>query len=269
MSKFPKITISLFTGLGLMFSNSTIFSDSESAKPTKKEKVYALVNITEKPITTGKGIWLINSGKNEMEVTLALDHKKGIKIFKVCAGCHLTEGWGKADGTYPQLAGQHKEVLIKQLADIRNKNRDNPTMYPFALPDSIGDKQAMADVVAYIAKLPMNPDNGKGEWVEGTPEFEMGKKLYNDNCVKCHGENGEGKAQELYPLIQGQHYKYMLRQFKWIQDGKRRNANPEMVAQIKAFTDKEMQMVINYASRIKVPKEKLAPSVDWLNPDYD
>jgi hypothetical protein len=42
-----------------------------------------------------------------------------------------------------------------------------------------------------------------------------------------------------------------------------------MVEQIKAFTDKDMQMVINYVSRIPVPKEKLAPSKDWLNPDFD
>ena len=37
--------------------------------------------------------------------------------------------------------------MIKQLADIRAGNRDNPTMYPFALPESIGDAQALADVV--------------------------------------------------------------------------------------------------------------------------
>jgi len=61
----------------------------------------------------------------------------------------------------------------------------------------------------------------------------------------------------------------MLRQFEWIRDGKRRNANPDMVEQIKTFTDKDMQMVINYVSRIQVPKEKLAPSKDWLNPDFD
>ncbi|RLW67438.1 MAG: cytochrome C, partial [gamma proteobacterium symbiont of Stewartia floridana] len=50
---------------------------------------------------------------------------------------------------------------------------------------------------------------------------------------------------------------------------KRRNANPEMVEQIKNFSDKDMQMVINYVSRLQVPKELLAPSKDWQNPDYD
>ena len=160
-------------------------------------------------------------------------------------------------------------MLIKQLADIRSKNRDNPTMYPFALPESIGGTQAMADVTAYIAKLPMNPDNGKGEWPKGTPEYDQGKKLFKDNCTKCHGDEGRGNAEKFYPRIQGQHYEYMHRQFRWIRDGKRRNANPDMVKQIKGFSDKDMEMVINYVSRIPVPKEELAPSKDYLNPDYD
>ena len=160
-------------------------------------------------------------------------------------------------------------MLIKQLADIREGNRDNQTMYPFALPKSIGGAQALADVVDYIQKLPMNPENGQGEWDESAPEFAQGKKLYDDNCVKCHGDNGEGIAEKFYPRIQGQHYSYMMRQFEWIRDGKRRNANPDMVKQIAGFSDDDMKAVINYVSRIKVPKDKLAPSVDWKNPDFD
>jgi cytochrome c553 len=115
----------------------------------------------------------------------------------------------------------------------------------------------------------MNPDNGKGAWEKGTPEYAQGEKLYKDNCVQCHGENGEGNAEKFYPKIHGQHYAYMLRQFEWIRDGKRRNANPDMVKQIQEFSDKDMQMVINWVSRTPVPKEKLAPSKDWQNPDYD
>jgi cytochrome c553 len=204
----------------------------------------------------------------EEEIKLALsakpDLENGKDLYEVCAGCHLLEGWGKADGTFPQISGQYRAVLIKQLADIRAKKRDAPTMYPFATKESIGDAQALADVTAYIAKLPMNPDNGVGSG----DNLEVGKKLYQDNCVKCHGEKGEGNAEKFYPRIQGQHYQYMLRQFQWIRDGKRRNANPEMVKQIKSFTDKDMQAVIDYAARLKPPPADLAEP-GWQNPDFD
>jgi cytochrome c553 len=218
---------------------------------------------------TGEKVWMTAGGEREEAMHLKADRENGIEVFEVCAGCHLTEGWGKPDGTFPQLAGQHRSVLIKQLADIRSKNRDNPTMYPFALPESIGGTQSMADVTEYISKLPMNPENGKGKWAKGTPEFDQGAKLFADNCTECHGEKGRGNAEKFYPRIQGQHYNYMVRQFEWIRDGKRRNANPDMVKQIKGFSDKDMQMVVNFVSRIPVPKEELAPSKDWLNPDYD
>ena len=90
--------------------------------------------------------------------------ENGRDVYEVCAACPQARRLGHADGTFPQLAGQHAGVAIKQLADIRALNRDNPTMYPFALPQSIGGPRSVADVSAYIQKLPMNPDNGKGEW---------------------------------------------------------------------------------------------------------
>ena len=219
--------------------------------------------------STASLAWMEGGGERDEALHLTPDTENGIEVYEVCAGCHTTEGWGDISGTFPQLSGQHKEVLIKQLADIREGNRDNPTMYPFAGEESIGGAQALADVVSYIEKLPMNPKNIQGEWDESAPEFAQGKKLYDDNCVKCHGETGEGKADKFYPRIQGQNYAYMMRQFEWIRDGKRRNANPDMVKQIKGFSDKDMQMVINYVSRAPVPKEDLAPSADWLNPDFD
>lgn len=219
-------------------------------------------------IATPAMAWNEGGGEQDSALHLTPNHENGIEVYEVCSSCHLLEGWGTEDGTFPQLAGQHFEVIIKQLADIRAGNRDNPTMYPFALESEIGGAQALADVAKYISKLPMNPENGKGPWEEGTPEYEKGKKLYADNCVRCHGERGEGKPEKFFPLIQGQHYKYMVRQFEWIRDGKRRNANPDMVEQIENFSDEDMKQVINYVSRISPPADRVAPK-GWLNPDFD
>lgn len=207
--------------------------------------------------------WMSQGGEREEALTLKPDVANGRDVYEVCSACHMPEGWGLTDGTFPQLAGQHRSVIIKQLADIRDGHRDNPTMYPFALPSEIGGTQAIADVSEYIAILKMNPDNGVGKG----DDLALGAKLYADNCVRCHGAQGEGDADKYYPRIQAQHYEYLLRQYRWIKEGKRRNSNPEMVEQIKNFTDRDTMAVLDYVSRLKPAPELVAPK-GWKNPDF-
>lgn len=209
--------------------------------------------------------WNEAGGEKDEALHLVGDPANGRDVYEVCSACHMPEGWGLPDGTFPQLAGQHHNVIIKQLADIRALNRNNPTMYPFALPEQIGGAQALADVVAYLAKLPMTPANGVGPG----DDLEHGKKLYEENCVRCHGANGEGDNEKFYPRVHGQHYNYIVRQFKEIKGGQRKNANPDMVEQVKNFSERDVLAVSDYTSRIKPPKELLAESADWKNPDFD
>jgi cytochrome c553 len=208
--------------------------------------------------------WNEQGGEKDEALDLKGDSVNGRDVFEVCSACHLPEGWGLADGTFPQLAGQHHNVIIKQLADIRALNRNNPTMYPFALPSQIGGPQALADVVSYIATLPMTPANGKGPG----DDLEHGKQLFQDNCVRCHGPNGEGNNEKFFPRIHGQHFNYIVRQFREIKSGARKNANPDMVKQVQSFSEKDLIAVCDYASRLKPPKEMVAASPDWKNPDF-
>lgn len=208
--------------------------------------------------------WMATGGEREGALKLTPDLNHGKEVYEVCSACHLPEGWGRSDGTFPELAGQHRTVLIKQLTDIREGNRDNPTMYPFALPSEIGGEQSVADVTEYIAKLPMNPENGVGPGAD----LAHGEQLFKDNCVRCHGSSGEGNYDKYYPRIQGQHYAYLLRQYKWIKEGRRRNANPDMIEQIKNFSDKDTVDVLDYVSRLKPPKELVGPK-GWKNPDFE
>ena len=187
----------------------------------------------------------------------------GHKAYITCAVCHRPEGWGTIDGTYPQIAGQLRTVIIKQLADIRARSRDNPLMYPFSVPRVLGGPQNIADVAAYLAQLPMNPQNGVGP---GT-DLELGDQLYQDNCIKCHGDRGQGDEQEHTPAIAGQHFNYLVRQFQAIRDGRRKNSDPKMVEQIKGFTPREELAVLDYTSRLRPPAERLG-TADWRNPDF-
>jgi len=194
---------------------------------------------------------------------LTPDLDRGRELYKICVVCHGPEGWGSSNGYYPQVAGQIAGVTIKQLADIRARNRDNPTMYPFSMPSILGGAQEMADVSAYIAALPMSPVNDIGPG----HDLDLGKRIYETECAECHGDKGQGDAKDHIPLILGQHYSYLKRQFTWIRYGKRRNADEKMVKQIQRFTGREVSAVMDYVSRLRPPKEKAAPA-GWKNPDF-
>ncbi len=201
--------------------------------------------------------WNAQEGEKIEALKLKGDKKNGEEAYEVCGACHLPSGAGRPDGTFPQLAGQHTTVLIKQMADIRAGLRDNPTMYPFAA--TLTDPQELADVSAYIEGLCIPTDHGKYEGVDAALQVAKGKELYEKQCLECHGKNGEGNKEKFYPVIAGQHYKYLLRQMTEIRDGHRRNANPDMVKVIKPYTDDQLVAISAYQSSLRMPGAMCAP----------
>ena len=286
------------------------------------------------------GVWRATAAEALEALKIKGDVEEGEEIYTVCAACHQPTGWGDPLGVFPQLSGQHTTVLIKQISDIRAGNRDNPTMYPFAM--QIEGAQDIADVCSYIQTREMNPNPrigpGGPSWIlsnlrkevwpisldkiqqevgnenfkklktieekefKSKPEFlealkntigaeelkkheavilenadwitdlGLGKTLYEKNCVKCHRDHGQGNWHEdppvvegqtaevdkskqepaYFPVLAGQTYLYLVRQFSWIQIGKRRNANPDMVKQIKEFSFLDMKSVVDYAGRFEM-----------------
>jgi cytochrome c553 len=192
--------------------------------------------------------WAKFRGEFKEGVLAVGDAGRGKKFYEVCAACHLSSGAGRADGMFPQIAGQHVAVIIKQMADIRFGVRDNPVMYPYAA--TLNDPQELADIAAYIRTLKIPHDNGKGA---GT-NLKRGEELYRSDCVECHGRNGEGSERKFYPVLAGQHYTYLLRQALEIRDGKRRNADPHMVRVIKDYSNADIGAVVDYMSRLTMPE---------------
>ena len=307
---------------------------AEEMRKAAAAKAAALV----KPPPGGK--WKATAKEALEALKIEGDVEEGEEIYTVCAACHFPTGWGDPLGVFPQLAGQHTTVLIKQISDIRAGNRDNPTMYPFAM--QIEGAQDIADVCSYIQTREMNPKPrigpGGTSWVlsnlrkevwpisldkieqkvgnanfkklktieekefkskkeflevlkntigagelkkhqavilenaDWETDLKLGKKLYEDNCVKCHQDHGQGNWKQpvpvkegqtvevdntkiepgYFPVIAGQTYLYLIRQFSWIQIGKRRNANPDMVKQIKEFSFLDMKSVVDYAGRFEM-----------------
>ncbi len=192
-----------------------------------------------------------NEKNAEMAEALRLkgDVQAGQEDYKAyCEACHLPNGRGNPHGSIPQLAGQHPAVVIKQLADIRSGLRSNPKMYPFAM--KLRDAQALESVAAYLATLGVPRDSGKYEGPNAAKLIAAGKVLYNRECVQCHQSNGDGAAEKFYPVLAGQHYRYLLQQMVDIRDGRRRNSHPDMVRVIAKYDDAQLVAIAAYQATL-------------------
>ncbi len=207
------------------------------------------------PTSTGIGIknypWQALTGEKNEALEREGDRKRGEKLYALCRSCHLQSAGGRSDGSIPQLAGQHSSVLIKQMADIRGGLRHNPAMYPFAAV--LTDPQDLADLAVYLEGLCIPLEHAQYDAPDAVQQAANGRELYEKECRVCHGRSGEGSRHKLYPVIAGQHYPYLLHQMTEIRDGKRRNANPEMVRIISKYNDDQLLAISAYQSSLVMP----------------
>lgn len=194
--------------------------------------------------------WNAQSSEEMLMLKMKGNVENGKVAYQGCQGCHKPDASGLPDGTYPQLAGQHTTVLIKQMSDVREGRRDNPKMFPFA-GKHVVETQEVVDIAAYLGSLPLPGHNDKGPG----NDLARGKALYEQDCAVCHGERGEGNAENFYPVTAGQHYRYLVRQVVAIRDGSRRNANPKMVRVVKNYSASDIGAVADYMSRIGQPEK--------------
>ncbi len=176
------------------------------------------------------------------------DVVKGQEAYKVCRGCHKADASGKPEAGYPQLAGQHNSVLIKQMVDVRAGRRASPKMHPFIEGDVVATEE-VADIAAYLNSLPI-PANVQGEG----EMLEHGEKLYKRQCASCHGKNGEGDAKKFIPRVAGQHYLYLYRQTLESRDHGRNNSNARMVKLLQPYSEADIHAVSDYMSRLPVKR---------------
>ena len=193
---------------------------------------------------------LLQASQLEDVMAMQPDVAHGKKVYEICATCHEDTGWGKRDGTFPVIAGQHHNVILKQIVDVRSRKRQNPSMYPFIDPKLLGGWQSIADVAAYVDQLPPDPKPGTGSG----EKVSEGKKVFQQKCAACHGKLAEGDNAKFYPRLQGQHYGYLKRELEFIQGGFRKNADPAMLVQLKTLNAEEISAVADYLSRLSYKK---------------
>jgi cytochrome c553 len=184
-----------------------------------------------------------------VQAQVAGDAAKGKEIVdKVCVACHGADGNGPVP-TFPRLAGQSAEYLLKQLQDFKKNKRQNDIMAPNAAALSDED---MANLAVYFSAQKVVVAASGADPVL----LAAGKKLFDEGntvsgvpaCSGCHGAGGEGSA--LYPRVAGQHLPYTLDQLKQFATGKRKNDKRLMQAVASRLTEEETQAVAHYLASL-------------------
>lgn len=144
------------------------------------------------------------------------DLERGGRQFQQCAGCHHPTADASAEQRIPRIAGQHDSVLIKQLVEFRQADRQNERMQ--RVTHDL-DLQAIADVAAFASRLQLPEPSGHAPADPGDPTISS----YQRHCSSCHGKSGEGSAERALPRLAGQRYDYLLEQIYDVEHGRRRN----------------------------------------------
>jgi len=89
-----------------------------------------------------------------LSVAQAGDIVAGKKKSAPCAACHGAVGISP-NTSWPNLAGQQKAYLVKQLKEFRNGKRSDPWMSPMAKPLSDED---INDLAVFFNSLPVRDE---------------------------------------------------------------------------------------------------------------
>ena len=186
--------------------------------------------------------------KDELRAVLQAmpDTTHGARLFAICTECHGPHGEGKASGWPPQIAGQHRRVIAKELVDYRAGLRWYDPMERIAGRHVLGTVQEVADVSAYVSSLAPSSETTPGP----QRAAEKGAGLYATRCQWCHGSRGEGSDERFVPRVSGQQYEYLLRQLQDTIEARRPNMQTQHRRLIESCTAEELTALAAYMSRM-------------------
>ena len=144
------------------------------------------------------------------------DLERGKELYFFCGTCHGQAGEGNALMNTPAAGKQDSWYVERQLvnyrADLRGYLDNTADPYGFQMKNmaiaQVPDEQAIIDLAAYMES--MDPPESLPITLDGDPV--EGRKLYEESCIACHGENGEGSALLGAPRLSNQFDWYLLRQ---------------------------------------------------------
>jgi len=171
---------------------------------------------------------------------------EGVRLYAPCGVCHQLSAWGSTDGAIPNLAGQQKRYLEKQLAEFKTAARGNTAMQVVSTHRTVGNRHNLVALASYLSDLEPNPKP-----VEGLGDhLRVGQESFTHICAACHGPDGRGNRANTVPRIAGQHYPYLRRQIEMAADLHRDFAPPEMTGALRGMSSQEKDALADYISRL-------------------
>ncbi len=173
----------------------------------------------------------------------------------VCVACHNADG-NSPLAVNPILAGQHREYLLKQLAEFKSVDgkpqvRVNATMLGMT---AILSQEDMEGLALYFSQQKLKPAAatdpkliaaGKILWRRGDPDKGI------PACAGCHGPAGAGIPTQ-YPRLGGQHAEYTETQLKNFRSEERSNDPERMMRAIAdKLSDKQIKALADYIAGLR------------------
>jgi len=170
----------------------------------------------------------------------------GSRLYAPCVPCHQPNAWGSPDGEIPNLAGQRKRYLEKQLSVFRSGARIDTAMQIVTAHSSFNNKNNSIALADYLSGLDANPKpvNGSGA------HLSVGQELFAHICAACHGVDGRGELNNPAPRIAGQHYPYLRRQIEEGASLHKDLAPPEMTSALRGMSAQEKDAIADFISRL-------------------
>lgn len=178
------------------------------------------------------------------------DPQRGQELSQSCAACHQADG-NSTNPEWPKLAGQHPKYTVKQLQDYKSERRENSLMLG-QVADL--DEQDMRDLAAYYAEQEMSGETADEDVVERGEQIYRGG-IPSQNvaaCIACHGPNGQGNPEAMFPAVAGQHAQYSVDQMRYFRSGDRANDNGRMMRNVaRNMSDSDIEAVSQYMAGLQ------------------
>jgi sulfide dehydrogenase cytochrome subunit len=177
------------------------------------------------------------------------------KLVESCARCHGNDG-ASTESDVPSIGGLSAEYLKLNLEAYKSKERPCPESKVRA-----GDKKGTKTDMCQIAKELGDSDvkqlaghfaGKKFARMAQKADAELakkGKRIHQDNCEKCHSNDGSTAADDA-GILAGQSMEYLRQAFQEYSEGKR-PMEQKMKPKIKVLQKDDFEALVNYYGSFK------------------